>query len=181
MKADRPATALDAQFQGKTDSHFSHSMATLTACMEPLTFGCSVVSIAMMFGAWPGQHGGGGDAPISTQACSPGNPSQEWLWDAATGGLQLVGGGCVDVKECDKDFNSVVDLFPGLSGWVCGIGSPKTKGTCNAVNEQWSVVKNSNPADPCVPLVSITIIFVTLPITLQPSPFIHITACTWGY
>ena len=76
LKADRPATAIDAQFQ------------------------------AMMFGAWPGQDPGPGETPGSlyTMPCDGNNAGQRWNWTAIAGSggarvLAVAGGGCLDVAE----------------------------------------------------------------------------------
>ena len=79
LKADRPATAIDAQFQ------------------------------AMMFGAWPGKQAGPGETPGSlfVMPCDSGNTGQLWNWKASikgsassgSGTLEVAGGGCLDILD----------------------------------------------------------------------------------
>lgn len=93
LKADRPATAIDAQFQ------------------------------AMMFNAWPGGKSGGGEASVSTTVCDPENQMQQFIYEEKTKVLKLAGGtsseGCIDVGGCKKAPGSGVHVYDNTLG-ACG-------------------------------------------------------------
>jgi hypothetical protein len=93
LKADRPATAIDAQFQ------------------------------AMMFNTWPGGKPGGEPGGMVTAACSPTNKMQQFVYDKETKVLKLAGGksneGCIDVGGCKKVAGSEVHLYDNSLG-ACG-------------------------------------------------------------
>jgi hypothetical protein len=108
LKPDRPATAIDAQFQ------------------------------AMMFGAWPSPASSGappGHGRLSLAPCVDhgANAHQLWAYDDATGVLQLAAGQrtCVDLAKCSKVDGSPVYLFNNTAG--CG----RAPGTCAGENELW--------------------------------------------
>ena len=122
LKADRPATALDAQFQ------------------------------AMMFGGWPGSNNKPPHPPpgpptpdhehgaLSTAPCSASGANQKWTVNTATGGLaHTADGGCVDIAGCGTGSGADVRLFY-YKGWECGVGAPKVGSACSFKNEQWKVV-----------------------------------------
>jgi hypothetical protein len=96
LKADRPATAIDAQFQ------------------------------AMMFNAWPGGKPGGEPGRMITAACDPENKMQQFVYDEETKVLKLAGGksneGCIDVAGCKKDAGSEVHVYANTMG-ACGTTS----------------------------------------------------------
>lgn len=95
LKPDRPATAIDAQFQ------------------------------AMLFHAWPGgvptpspMHG-----TLNSKPCQQGNPRQIWSFDNVSGTLSITEDsphGCVDISKCSTTENSPTVLFNNTAG--CGHG-----------------------------------------------------------
>ena len=112
LKADRPATAMDAQFQ------------------------------AMMFGAWPGQavpppSPPTGPRPSVTLAkCVAGDPMQSFT-SSSGGALRLAGKnsqeGCIDVGGCKTTAGAAVHLYNNTLG-PCGSIS-----ICHGKNEQWQI------------------------------------------
>ena len=113
LKADRPATAIDAQFQ------------------------------AMMFDAWPGDSSSGssGHGALFTTKCDPSNKMQQFEYDEKTKVLRLAGGkpdqGCIDVSGCRGSAGSAIHLYDNTLG-NCG-----TVSTCKGTNEQWTMDKDS--------------------------------------
>ena len=113
LKADRPATAIDAQFQ------------------------------AMMFDAWPGDSSSGssGHGALFTTKCDPSNKMQQFEYDEKTKVLRLAGGkpdqGCIDVSGCRGSAGSAIHLYDNTLG-NCG-----TVSTCKGTNEQWTMDQDS--------------------------------------
>ena len=112
LKADRPATALDAQFH------------------------------AMMFRqGWPGQPPqpsppSPGHGALTAVACVAGAQDQQWAYDTATGALSAAVDAkhaCVNIGKCDKSDGAKVQLFHNDAG--CGTGA----GTCKDQNELWDM------------------------------------------
>ena len=131
LKADRPATPIDKQFQ------------------------------LSMFGGtkWPGQGGAPGPSPsgghgvISLVTCGTSDSSnQQWKYDSNTGALQLAasGGGCVDISKCEKKDGSAVHLYEA-EHYVCA--KPGQPGTCDSKNEVWNI-RNGSTTPGAVVLVS---------------------------
>lgn len=96
LKADRPATAIDAQFQ------------------------------AMMFNAWPGGKPGGEPGGLITAVCNPADKLQQFVYDEKTKVLKVAGGksneGCIDVSGCKKLSGSEVHVYDNTLG-PCGTKS----------------------------------------------------------
>jgi hypothetical protein len=123
LKADRPATAMDAQFQ------------------------------AMMFGSWPGRAlpppspphhrphpppTGPPRASVTLAKCVAGDPMQTFSGGTPTSAaLRLAGPhndqGCLDVGGCQKSAGSQIHLYNNTLG-PCGSVS-----VCQGQNEQWIV------------------------------------------
>ena len=116
LKADRPATAIDSQFQ------------------------------AMLFGAWPGELAGPAGKPGSlfTMPCDPDNKQQQWTylcdeWGAAAAhcGLQLrgaLGKNCLSAGLC-RSPKLDSELLITDSGSACGSGCP---------SQDWILAENKD-------------------------------------
>ena len=120
LKPDRPATAIDAQFN------------------------------AMMFGGWPGSSppprpGPPGPHPgpsgsIAFQKCNATDPRQQWITTRA-GGLGITAGktgaaGCINVGGCRKNAGADVHIFAPVPSEPAGCG---THSDCNGLNEQFTL------------------------------------------
>eukprot|EP00936_MAST-01D_sp_MAST-1D-sp1_P001500 g1500.t1 len=117
LKPDRPATALDAQFN------------------------------AMLFGQWPGEPPAPtpGHGTLAAAPCVPGDASQAWSYDPHTGTLSLADdahsdgrpNGCINIASCSTDDGADVRLYNNSAG--CGAGP----GTCKDQNELWNITAGS--------------------------------------
>ena len=117
LKADRPATAIDAQFQ------------------------------AMLFNAWPGQGEGPapGHGNLFMSACDGNNPLQKFTYSgtATSPGIFKLAGvsssaGCIDVSGCNHRVGSEVHVYNNTLG-DCGVHS-----SCSGKNEQWTITENTD-------------------------------------